>query len=511
MAISTAGDRGDRGNEQHGQHEQHDRRDDSEPIALRLARRIHDLGQAQITAKALGASRTAIIDTIGVTLAGSAEPCTRILLETPGIAEAAGSATVFGTNRKTSALDASFINGTASHALDYDDFSSPMGGHQSVPLVAPLLAVAEEQHLSGAAFIRAYVVGIETEIRIARAVNFHHYDKGWHPTATLGIFGTVAAVSHLIGLEVDKTSLALAIAASLASGVKANFGTMTKPLHIGHSCRNGLLAVLLAQRGFTANPLAFEHKQGFLNAFNGPGTFDVAKIFDDWAAPLEIESSSLGLKQFPCCGSTHPAVAMALLLVHEDRVQPGEITAIHIQSHKRRLPHTDNPNPQTPLAAKFSVQYAVARALLDGALRLAHFEGDAHHEPRILEMLAMTRTNAHPDMPEDSPRQFGAEVSVTLRDGRTLSRRVDDMVGRGGDNPLSGDELWEKFFDCGKRALPAAEVMPLYERLESLETVTDLAQITRLLARRALPGNQGAPAMTFAPAPGNTLAETWVP
>ena len=483
----------------------------AEPIALRLAHLIHDFKQSQVTPKALNAARTAIIDTIGVTLAGSAEPCTKILLETPGVGDGPGEATVFGTRRKTSALDASFINGTASHALDYDDFSSIMGGHHSVPLVSPLLAVAEEKHLSGEALIRAYVIGIETEIRIARAVNFHHYDKGWHPTATLGVFGTVAAVSHLIGLDVDKIAIALGLAASLASGVKANFGTMTKPLHVGHSSRSGLLAVLLAERGFTANPLALEHKQGFLNAFNGVGNFDTSRIFADWAAPLEIESALMGLKQFPCCGSTHPAVSMALLLVHEEHVNADDIESIHIQSHMRRLPHTDNPNPQTSLAAKFSVQYAVARALLDGTLRLSHFEGEAHHEPRILDLLKITRTNAHPDMPEDSPHQFGAEVSLTLRDGRTLSRRVDDMIGRGGDNPLSADELWEKFNDCSKRALAPTEVMPLYERLESLETVADISQITRLLASRSLPGNPAAGAKTFAPAPGNTLAETWVP
>jgi 2-methylcitrate dehydratase PrpD len=484
----------------------------AEPVSLQLARRIHAFGRADVTGKALSAARTAIIDTLGVTLAGSAEPCVRILLETPGVADAPGTASIFGTNRKTSALDASLVNGTASHALDYDDFSSPMGGHQSVPLVAPLMAVAEERRLSGEALITAYVIGIETEIRLARAVNFHHYDKGWHPTATLGVFGAAAALSHLIGLDADRTAVALSIAASLAAGVKANFGTMTKPLHVGHCCRSGLFAVLLAERGISANPSAVEHKQGFLNAFNGPGTYDIDKIFAGWGTPLEIESRSMGLKQFPCCGSTHPAIAMALALVHEDHVNADEIEAIHIQPHRRRLPHTNNPDPRTSLEAKFSVQYAVARALLDGAVRLAHFEGDAHRDPRILRLLSVTRTDPHPDMPEESPHQFGAEVTVTLRGGRVLSRRVDDLVGRGGDSPLSSDELWEKFYDCSKRAIAQTDVMALYERLESLETVSDISQLARLLARRALPGSEAVRHQPGAPAAGNTLTETsWVP
>jgi 2-methylcitrate dehydratase PrpD len=494
------------------------------PITKRLAQRIAAFDSKDLTPRALKAARTAIIDTVGVTIAGSAEACVQILLDTPGIADAPGACTVFGTNVRTSALDAALLNGTASHALDYDDFSQPMGGHQSVPLVAPLLALAEERKLSGRAVIAAYVIGIETEIRLARAVNFHHYDKGWHPTATLGIFGTVAAASHLLKLDSERIAVALAIAASLAAGLKANFGTMVKPLHVGHVCRSGLMAVLLAERGYTANTAAIEHKQGFFNAFNGAGQYDAGRIFENWGAPLEIESATLGLKQFPCCGSTHPAIAMALALVHEEHVKPEQIESIHIQSHRRRLPHTDNPDPQTPLGAKFSVQYAVARALVDGVVRLEHFEGDAHRDPHVRRLLAVTRTNAHPDMPENAEHQFGAEVTLTMRDGRVLTRRIDNLVGRGADNPMSTDEMWEKFSDCSKRAIGSSEALSLYERLEAFEDVPDISNMARLFARRTTPGRDNSnnsdnnraaaarPPVKIAAASGNTSEETaWVP
>ncbi len=221
----------------------------------------------------------------------------------------------------------------------------------------------------------------------------------------------------------------------------------------------------------------------------------------------------MGLKQFPCCGSTHPAIAMALALVREDGVKADDIEAIHIQPHARRLPHTDSPDPQTSLNAKFSVQYAVARALLDGVVRLEHFEGDAHRDPRIRRLLAITRTDPHPGMPEDSPHQFGAEVTVTMRDGRVLSRRVDDLIGRGGDHPMSGEELWEKFSDCSKRAIGSSEALALYERLESLEAVTDVSQLARLMTKRTLPGGAEAERdLKVVAAPRNTLVETsWVP
>jgi 2-methylcitrate dehydratase PrpD len=460
-----------------------------------------------MTLQATTLARTAIIDTLGVALGGMAEPCTAALLRTPGVADAAGPCTIFGTDRKTSALDAAFVNGTASHALDYDDFSQPMGGHQSVPLVAPLFALAEERRLSGARLIESYVVGVETEVRLARAVNFYHYDRGWHPTATLGVFGTAAAVGHMIGLDETKLTVALAIAASLASGVKANFGTMVKPLHIGHCGRNGLLAAFLAESGFDANPAALEHNQGFLNAFNGPGNFDADLLFENWANPLEVTSPTMGLKQFPCCGSTHPAVSMMLALRQEEGVREPDV---EIMPHRRRLPHTDNPDPRTTLAAKFSVQYAVSRALLDGAVRLQHFEGNAHQDPAIREIMGRATARPHPDMPDDAADQFGAEVRVTLRDGRILSRRVDALIGRGGDNPMSSEELWEKFYDCGRRSLPKQDILPLFERLESLEKVNDLRIMTEMLARRAPPGSgyTRANAPTPAPIQGNSLLET---
>ena len=480
-------------------------------LIQRLARRIHAFGPAQMTKQAVALSRTAIIDTLGVALAGSAEPCTAILLRTPGVAAAAGECTLFGTDRRTSALDAALVNGTASHALDYDDFSQPMGGHQSVPLVSPLFAIAEERQLSGARLIEAYVVGIETEIRLARAVNFHHYDKGWHPTATLGVFGAAAAVGHLIGLDEEKLSVALAIAASSASGLKVNFGTMVKPLHVGNCCRDGLLAALLAEAGYDANPAALEHSQGFLHVYNGPGNHDAEQIFSNWADPLEVTGPEMGLKQFPCCGSTHPAILMMLALRADEGVSAQNVRHIEIMPHRRRLTHTDNPDPRTSLAAKFSVQYAVARALHDGAVRLRHFEGDAHHDPDIRSLMARTITRPHPDMADTSEKQFGAEVRVTLDDGRVVSRRVDGLVGRGGDNPMSPRELWQKFQDCAGRALAKQDLLPLFDRLESLETIANVRNIARMLARRSLPASMPSLA-TAIPVRANTLHETsWVP
>lgn len=486
--------------------------DPDAPLTLRLAKRIRSFTEEKATRLALDQARRSIIDTIAVTLAGIPEPCTQILLRTPGVGGETGQSLVFGTNRRTSALDATLINGTASHALDYDDFSGVLGGHQSVPLVAALFAAGEERKASGTQLLLAYLVGVETEIRLARAVNYHHYDKGWHPTSTLGTIGAAAAAAHLLKLDERRTALALAIAPSLSSGLKANFGTMTKPLHIGQCGRNGLMAALLAEGGFDANLRVFEHQQGFFNVFNGPGLFDADKALADWARPLEIEDASIGLKQFPCCGSTHPAIMMMLALVHEEGIHAHSVHSIEILPHQRRLRHTNTPHPETSLQAKFSVQYVVARALLDGTVRLKDFEGDAHLDPAIRCLLEVTVARPHPDMPEDAPTQWGAEVIVVTKDGRRLSRRVDNLVGRGGDNPMGSDELWEKFSDCASRSLPREQIAPLFERLETLDSATDVNQVTQLAVVSNLHDRRPTSRISFASSAEQEAPETtWVP
>ncbi|MGE0224510.1 MAG: MmgE/PrpD family protein [Acetobacteraceae bacterium] len=452
-------------------------------LARAIADRIHALRYEDITPTALEWTRHAFIDTVGCSLAGMADDGPNIVMRVPGVAEAPGPALIYATNRRTSVLDATLVNGTASHALDYDDVAGVMGGHPSAMLVPPLIALAEMVPATGRDIAAAYVAGFETECRIARGVHFHHYDKGWHPTATLGIFGTVAAASRLLGLSPEQTAVALGLAASFASGLKANFGTMTKPLHVGHATRNGVFAALMVQKGFTANAGTFEHKQGFLDVFNGPGTYDTARILADWYAPIECEGpGDPGLKPYPCCGSTHASIARMLDLAKTHDLHPGQVARIEVMPHLRRLPHTDNPDPRSPLGAKFSIQYCVARALTDRAVKLDHFEGDAHFDPAIRELMARVDAKPHPDMPADSPNQWGAEVIVHTTDGKRLASRRDDYPSRGPAGvPMTREELWTKFSDCGERALPRAQIAPLFEKLAGIETIGGAAELTRLL------------------------------
>jgi 2-methylcitrate dehydratase PrpD len=333
-------------------------------LALELAHRITSQRFADLPPQALHWAKVGILDTVGTTLAGCHEDTA--CLAARALASGAGPSLLFGYSRRVPALEAALVNGAASHALDFDDCNNTIGGHPSAPVLSALFALADDIGASGQDFMTAYVVGFETETKLGLGVNMDHYTKGWHPTATLGVFGAAAACASLLRLSAVQTATALAIAASFASGIKANFGTMMKPLHVGHCARNGLYAALLAREGYTANTAsAFEHKQGFFQVFNGTGHYDAARILPAWAHPWDIVDPGIAIKQYPCCCSTHPAIDALLLLLRVHDLQPAQVARLEAWIHERRLEHTNRPDPQSALEAKFSLQYCLVRALLD--------------------------------------------------------------------------------------------------------------------------------------------------
>jgi len=450
-------------------------------IATELARRIRALRYDSLPAEAVGWAKMGLLDTVGVTLAGAREPCAQVALRVSG---EAGPALVFGSHRRVSVTNAAFVNGTASHALDYDDCSNTLGGHPSAPVLPGIFALADAHKVSGADFLAAYIAGFETETRLAHAVNFHHYDKGWHPTATLGVFGAAAAASVLLDLNEAQIAVALAVAASFASGVKANFGTMTKPLHVGHCARHGVLAAQLAQAGLTASLDVFEHRQGFFEVFNGAGNYDAEAVLRDWAAPLDIIEPGIAIKQYPCCGSTHPAVDAMLDLVREHGLTADRVSHVLSWTHPRRLAHTNRPVLRSALDAKFSVQYCLARALLDGQVVISQFEDEAYLDPRVAPMMARIEAAPHPAMSLASAApHFGAEVRVTTVDGQQFIRAVDMARGRTSGNKLPQSLLEAKYRDCAGRVLQpdavarSLELLASFERLENVSVLSDVLSV----------------------------------
>ncbi|HXF66149.1 MAG TPA: MmgE/PrpD family protein [Burkholderiales bacterium] len=463
------------------------------PLARELAERVCAVRYEDLPPAVVRACRVAVLDTLGVMLAGSLEEAPRIVERVLGLGNDEGPCLIFGSARRARPLDAALVNGTAAHALDFDNTAKSFGGHASAVMVPALLAAAEAHGCSGRDVLLAHAVGYELGARLGRCVNPHHTEKGWHPTATLGVFAVAAACARLLALTAERTATALALAASLASGIKANFGTMTKPLHAGHCARSGLLAAALAREGFTANAAALEHRQGFFNVFEGEGHYDARRALEGWDE-WEIVEPGASYKLYPCCYSTHAAVEAALNLVR--RHGPFEARAIarvDIATPARGLAHTDRPAPVSGLDAKFSVQYCVARALLAGRIAFEHFEGEAHRDPEIREMLPRVHAAPYRGVPfaEDDP--FDAELTVTLADGSRLHEKVDRPLGRSSENPIPPERLEAKFLECAARALgpqgaaDACRAIGCFERLGSVRELTRLLEPAGRIAEAGQP------------------------
>ncbi|RGP35390.1 MmgE/PrpD family protein [Pseudotabrizicola alkalilacus] len=449
-------------------------------FSLEFANHIIALDPARFEDEAKRWAINAIADMIGCTLLGARSDAAEATLLS-GI-YGAGDCLLLGRKQRLSRLDAAFVNGTAGHALDYDDTSKSLSGHPTVIIVPGLLALAETTGASGKDFVDAYVIGFEAATRFARGVNFQHYEKGWHPTATLGIFGAAVSAGYLLKLNAQQYAHALAMCASLASGIKANFGTSTKPLHAGIAARNGLFAALMAAKGVNASPVAFEHAQGFWEVFNGAGNYDPERSLKDWAQPLDLLAPGISIKKYPCVYSVHAAIDAAIALHTSEVPDSSVVTDILVRMHPRRmLPHVMNP-ATSALNAKFSLSYAVARGLVNGAVRLDHFEDAALHDPEVTRIMGLIRLQPL----DDSASDYGGEVHVTLADGRTVFHTVDAPLGRGPETPLPQDMLATKFLDCAAATLTdagAAQVFSMLMDLDRLESMSNLTAAIESVTR----------------------------
>ena len=452
-------------------------------FAKQFAERIGSLGSDILDEKVKRWVIYGLLDYVAVTLAGSNEPCTEIARKVFGQGSV-GKSLIYGKADRMSALDAALVNGTASHAHDFDDMNNSLGGHPSAVLFPAILALAEDTNATGKEIMHAYVVGFETQARLGKAVHMHHYEKGWHPTSTLGTFGATAACCTLLKMAPAQIENAIAIAASMASGIKSNFGTMTKPLHAGLACRNGIQAACLAQAGFMGAPDAFEHSQGFFEVYNGSGNYNIDKAFDGFGDPLDILDPGIAIKQYPCCGSTHSAADVAIELYEDEEIPIDEIKHVDVWTHPRRLKHTNKPNPQGVLDAKFSVQYVVSRCLLEGRVVLEHFEEGAYNDPTVRLLMGRLKAAPHPDMDPESYDHFGAEVRVEKEDGTLVVRATKAARGRSSSDPISVDKMRAKFDTCAARVLPLEQRNAVYNAIQTVEECDSIRAFSSLIENR---------------------------
>jgi 2-methylcitrate dehydratase PrpD len=391
----------------------------------------------------------AVIDTVGVTIAARQEATFTILADAlaPASGSAAGEATVLPTRTRASAADAALQNGVAGHALDFDDVADAMTGHPSVVLVSTLLGLAEAQGSTGREFLEAYAAGLEVACAVAAGLPVApHYSRGWHATSTVGVLGAAAGAGRLLHLDEMAMGHALGIAASLASGSRQNFGTMTKPLHAGHAARDAVLAAQLAARGFTADEHQLEGPMGYFQLYGVDP--DPTAVGEMLRHPDALLTGGLNVKKYPCCYFTH-RMADAAVAIHRRGLRASEVRSVAVSMEPDGLQAIIHHQPTTGLQGKFSGEYVVAACLLDGAAGLSTFTDEAVARADAQDLLRRVRIEeaATPPFGDATFDQAYATVEVELTDGATLRERCDIPHGDA-RAPLGVAELEAKFRDC---------------------------------------------------------------
>ena len=428
---------------------------------------------------AVAAARRAILDCLGVMLAGSVDPPARIVQSVARAEGGAPLATVVGTGQRTGAVWAALCNGTAAHALDFDDTNFAMLGHPSAPVLAAALAAGELGLADGRAVVHAFLLGFEVETTLAEVVNPEHYDHGWHATCTLGTLGAAAAAARLLGLDAAQTRMALATAASQSSGLKENFGTMTKPFHAGHAARSGVLAALLAREGWTASDQALEGPQGWVSVL-GAGARRIEALAT-LGAPWKILTSGVAVKPYPSCACTHSIIDGTLELKRVHGLLPEQVAEITVGINAlvpKILIHHD---PHTGLEAKFSAEFSAAAALCEERVGIGTFRDDTVRTPAIRDLMARVRVVVDPEIPGDLERHVWSKVTLRLTDGRTLQIGPRQVPGHPG-TPLTLEALRDKFNACAALVLPEDRVASVREMVEGLDGCPNLRSLTAILS-----------------------------
>jgi 2-methylcitrate dehydratase PrpD len=431
----------------------------------------------------------AIADTFAVILAGAAADVAEPLLRYAGAGHERGLLPILGTGLSASPETAALVNGTFGHGLDYDDVLSIMPAHPSVVIVAAALASLNGERIGGRSFIEAYVLGVEVGGKIGLGMTQGHYRRGFHATGTLALFSAVAALCKLHRLDVATTRQVFGIAASMSSGLRRNFGTMTKPLHSGLAARSALTALRLAQAGFTAAPDILEAPTGFFSTY-GVEESDPEAAVRDLGRPFVISDPGLALKKFPCCYATHRAMDGLLTLRAKLGFEADGVERIICRMPPGGMRVLTYPRPATGLEGKFSLPYALAAGALDGKYTLDSFTDAAVRRKKISELYARIDAAEHPSCQGDDPqfekRSSGSrgfvEVEVRLRDGRSDRVRVDTAPGAPGRD-MSWDELKEKFADCARQAgrIGDKAAVQAFEMIRKLEQIDDVGKVVDLL------------------------------
>lgn len=438
----------------------------------------------QVPSEVKEQAKRSLLDSIGLAVAGSVTDTARI----PGrvisrYGRLADDATVLGTTERLPARFAAYMNGLSIHAHDYDDTQLAVRPdrvyglltHPSAPVLPASLAIIERAGGTGSDLLLSYLIGVEVATKLAEAIDPRHYDSGFHATATLGAIGSAAGASRAAGLSRDETKVALSIAASQATGLRENFGTMTKPFHAGRAAESAVFAVELAAEGFTAAPNILEARRGFFSAAGGG--YDPTAVMGVLGAPWTFDSPGVSIKPHPSGSLTHPGMgAMQDLILRED-IRPEQVRRVTVGTNRHMPNALIHHRPKTELNAKFSMEFCMAILLLDRRAGLAEFTDETVNRPDVKRMIELVEFGVAPEAENAGYNNMTTIITVELTDGRTVSTSAE--FGKGSPQiPMTDEELIAKFTDClewgGIANDRAADLATRFLSIESEDSIVEL-------------------------------------
>lgn len=454
---------------------------------------IERVSYAELPDEALEIGRRCMVDTVGLYLAGSQEASVRILIKDALSQGGRPDVPLPGAGAaKVPASLAGRVWGTSGHAHDWDDTQVShdpahvygLLTHPSVPpLTAALIVASELGNVDGKDVMVAFQVGFEVECKISEWMKPRHYRRGHHTSGTVGTFGAAAAAAKLLGLKGENLAHALGLAASFAAGIRVNFGTMTKPLHVGRACENGITAAMLAAQGFQADPAALDGPWGFFSVM-GEG-FDEEKAKSGFGSPLTIVSPGVSIKPYPSGILTHQSMDAMLKLVLDNDLMPQEVERIRFFAGKNIIEPIRYPIARNHLQAKFSMPALLSMIVL--CRRASHHE----FEDAFVAGQAMQDLQARTDVINDAEidaqgyDKIRSRIEVVKTDGSTLVQWADERYRGGPSNPINDQGLDAKFRMCAEGVISEELQTELLGLVRTIDKGADVARLVSLISGAA--------------------------
>ncbi len=452
-------------------------------VTARLARFVAETRYEDLPSEVVASAKKSFLDTVGVCIGGSAEPGPRLLVRFVKDSGGNPAASVVGHGFRTSPQHAAWVNGTSADVNGWADFSVSHMSHPSVSVCPAVWALGESRRAPGREVLAAYILGVEVTNKIAAGVKPHFHRKGWHAIGVCGTFGAAAAAGKLLGLDAARMASALGIAGAEASGIKVSMTTMAKPYAAGRSARDGIGAAVLAGMGFTGPADVFEGRDGFLQTFGDGASGE--RILEHLGDPYEFVWPGLTFKAYPSCTHTHTAIEATLDLKRRHGIVPSDVAAVQCSVSPVVADFLAWTSPRDRIEARFSMQFCVASALVEGKVDAGNFTDEKVRSPEVVELMRKVRMDVSPELarlgynPDVAPS--GCTVTITLKDGRRYTKPVNRGPWEPPNAP-SWDDLAAKYRRCAGPVLPdarIAESIDLLARLEQLDDISRLMDVIR--------------------------------